>query len=145
MQASLKAVKVAHAHAHSMLSAYNWNRWHTGSEGLAFFPWADSSTEIQQSVVLAFTLGRVPIRPQPQKATRRLSSKSDDTAAPCPQAELSCRPLHQGWPRASESESASAKRWMKQQSCLGRRSLRSWAAVPSVLRPRPPNEYVASK
>ena len=97
------------------------------------FPWADSSTEIQQSVVLAFTFLAV------YPSGRSLKKLRD-------QAELSRRPLHQGRPlRASESESVSAMRWTKQQTCLGRRSLRSWAAVPSALRPRPPNECVASK
>ena len=97
------------------------------------FLWADSSTEIQQSVVLAFTLLAV------YPSGRSLKKLRD-------QAELSRRPLHQGRPpHASESESVSAMRWTKQQSCLGRRSLRSWAAVPSALRPRPPNECVASK
>ena len=119
-----------------------WNCWHTGSEGLAVFLGRQQHRN-SAVVVLAFTfLAVCPSGRSLKKQRWRISSRSDDKAAPCPRAVLSCRPLHQGWPpRASESESAR----MKQQSCRGRRSLRSWAAVPSVLHPRPPNECVTSK
>ena len=138
---------MAHAHAHAMLSAYNWNSWHTGSEGLAFFLGQIAAQKFSSQWCLLSSSWLCAHQAAALKSNEMADKlKKPRHSCSVPQAELSCRPLHQGWPpHASESEFASAKRWMKKQSCLGRRSLRSWAAVPSVLRPRPPNEYVASK